>query len=94
MTLEGVRRSFAAWAVPLTQGAIMREGILWFDNNDQRDLSAKIERVATYYESRYGKRPTLCFVHPSDLAKGPAAVEGIEIRATNSVLPNHCWIGT
>lgn len=72
----------------------MREGMLWFDNSEQRELPAKIERAAQYYTSKYGISPTLCFLHPTMLLNGPAAIEGMEIRATNSVLPNHFWIGT
>jgi hypothetical protein len=72
----------------------MREGCLWFDNSNQRDLNEKIVRAAEYYKTKYGNTPTLCFVHPSMLLDGPAAVEGMEIRATNSVLPNHFWLGT
>lgn len=71
----------------------MREGMLWFDNSEQRELDAKIERAAQYYQSKYGTRPTLCFVHPTMLLSGPATLDDIEIRATNSVLPNHFWLG-
>lgn len=74
----------------------MTEGMLWFDNSDQRDLSAKIVRAAEYYNNKYGEWPTLCFVHPSALLnqKAPLDVMGIEVRETNSVLPNHFWLGT
>lgn len=71
----------------------MREGMLWFDNSDQRELKAKIERAAQYYQTKYGTRPTLCFVHPTMLLDGPSNVDGMEIRSTNSVLPNHFWLG-
>lgn len=71
----------------------MREGLLYFDNSPDRDLQTKIERVAAYYIEKYGAQPTLCFVHPTMLLDGPVQVEGIEIRATNSVLPSHFWMG-
>lgn len=71
----------------------MREGMLWFDNSEQRELGTKIERAAQYYESKYGTRPTLCFVNPTMLLNGPASLDGIEIRATNSVIANHFWLG-
>lgn len=45
----------------------MNIGMLWFDNDPKADLPAKIERAANYYQNKYGKRPTLCFVHPSHL---------------------------
>lgn len=48
----------------------MKIGMLWFDNDPHTDLSAKVERAATYYRLKYGKSPTVCFVHPSML---PAA---------------------
>jgi hypothetical protein len=85
----------------------MNVGMLWFDNDSKAELNAKIERAATYYRNKYGKNPTLCFVHPSMI---PAAeVENrqapdpgqeaqyrsgeIEVRSTRSILPNHFWIG-
>jgi hypothetical protein len=74
--------------------SIMREGMLWFDNSDEREFTDKIERAAKYYETKYGQKPTLIFVHPSMLLNGPSQIGGIDIRATNSVLPNHFWVGT
>jgi hypothetical protein len=72
----------------------MREGMLWFDNSDQRELSAKIDRAAQYYRTKYGAWPTLCFINPTMMLNGSTKVEGIEVRTTNSVLPNHFWLGT
>jgi hypothetical protein len=41
--------------------------MLWFDNDSKTDLNGKIERAAVYYRTKYGRVPTLCFVHPSML---------------------------
>jgi hypothetical protein len=83
----------------------MNIGMLWFDNDPKAGLSTKIERAATYYRTKYGKAPTVCFVHPSMLpASSPPELqqspdgksytpEGVEIRSNRSVLPNHFWIG-
>jgi hypothetical protein len=83
----------------------MNIGMLWFDNDSQSDLAAKIERAAVYYQKKYGKRPNLCFVHPSmaslepvngqTAAKDEPAIKAgnVEIRTTRAVLPNHLWIG-
>lgn len=71
----------------------MNIGMLWFDNDPKTDLNGKIERAAAYYRSKYGQAPNLCFVHPSMLGiplSGPAK---LEVRANNSVRPNHFWIG-
>jgi hypothetical protein len=46
----------------------MNIGMLWFDNDPKANLDTKIERAALYYAKKYGKHPTLCFVHPSMLA--------------------------
>ena len=43
----------------------MNLGMLWFDNDPKAALDAKVERAAAYYRHKYGKTPTLCFVHPT-----------------------------
>ncbi len=53
----------------------MNIGMLWFDNDSKSDIGVKIERAAHYYRSKYGKTPTLCFVHPSMLP-APAVKAG------------------
>jgi hypothetical protein len=79
----------------------MNVGMLWFDNDRKSDLLTKVTRAATYYKSKYGKHPNICFVHPSmansslesrsDEKKLNAG--DIEVCLTKSVLPNHFWIG-
>ena len=71
----------------------MRIGMLWFDDNKQRDLAAKISRAATHYEAKYGVRPTSCYIHPSMLAEGEAQLADIAVHAVNNVLPHHFWLG-
>jgi hypothetical protein len=85
----------------------MNVGMLWFDNDSKADLVVKIERASAYYQKKYGKRPNLCFVHPS-MAPGEGSPRGatetqnapkvlkagnVEVRTTRSVRPNHLWIG-
>ena len=82
----------------------MNIGMLWFDNDPKAEIDIKIERAASYYRTKYGKAPNLCFVHPSMLggdappenAEPPAGEPkngAVEVRASRSVLPNHFWIG-
>ena len=82
----------------------MNIGMLWFDNDPKAEISTKVERAASYYYSKYGKKPTLCFVHPSMMtsmkskeneaaSKPHLQSAGVEIRTSRSVLPNHFWIG-
>lgn len=79
----------------------MNVGMLWFDNDNKSDLLVKVTRAATYYNEKYGKRPNLCFIHPSAAEKKQEPdtdlesfrVGEIEVRLTKTVLPNHFWIG-
>lgn len=83
----------------------MNVGMLWFDNDSKTDLATKIERAVEYYHQKYGKRPNLCYIHPSmapPLPEGDQAQSekvvilrngNIEVRTSRSVLPNHFWIG-
>jgi hypothetical protein len=83
----------------------MEIGMLWFDNDNKTDILSKVVRAAAYYQTKYGKKPDLCFVHPTML-KSNGTQKGkngsgdtlllagdIEVRTTPSVLPNHLWIG-
>ncbi len=72
----------------------MKTGMLWFDNDPKTDLEVKIKQAATYYQKKYGRKPNLCFVHPSMLKEPPAnSQNGVEIKANRSILPHHLWIG-
>jgi len=56
----------------------MNIGMLWFDNS-KTDLFTKIERAAGYYHNKYGRRPNLCFVHPSTLNQSQRFGESTEL---------------
>jgi hypothetical protein len=85
----------------------MNIGMLWFDNDPRVTLDTKVQRAADYYRTKYGRTPTLCFVHPSMLAAAAQPKErilpdesaakfvaaGIEVRSHRSVMPNHLWLG-
>lgn len=71
----------------------MNIGMLWFDNDSKADLTAKIQRAAEYYKRKYGRDPNLCFVHPSMVAAPLNQAAGVELRTSQSVLPNHLWLG-
>jgi hypothetical protein len=71
----------------------MTTGMLWFDNDNKTDLPTKIERAAEYYQKKYGKKPDLCFVHPSMIGGTSPNAVGIQVKTTNNVLPHHLWLG-
>ena len=68
-------------------------GMLWFDNNTKVELPVRIEKAAAYYQKKYGRKPTLCFVHPSMLSDSLEKADGIEVKPHQMVLPNHLWLG-
>jgi hypothetical protein len=67
--------------------------MLWFDDNSQREISEKIKRAADHYQSKYGACPDTCFVHPLTLLGIKSTIPGIAVKPSNSMLPNHFWIG-
>jgi hypothetical protein len=81
----------------------MREGLLWFDADPNRDLSEKVRRAADRYHFKFGRRPNLCYVNPSmmppvaragdQLANGSFQLNGVRLMATENVLKHHFWIG-
>jgi len=71
----------------------MNTGMLWFDNDPKVDILTKIQRATEYYQSKYGQKPDLCYVHPSMMAEKPARTGGIDVQVNQMVLPNHFWLG-
>ena len=45
----------------------MQSGMMWFDNDKQTSLSAKVNKAAAYYRKKYGRSPNLCMVNPKML---------------------------
>jgi hypothetical protein len=72
----------------------MDVGMLWFDADPGSAVAAKIERAAAYYKSKYGRNPTLCFLHPATAGGlGAKAVAGVNVHTSPAVLPEHFWLG-
>ena len=70
----------------------MKEGLLWFDNDPRRTLTDKVRLAVARYTRKHGIKPSRCFVH-KDTPGIPASFNGVEIRAGESVLRNHFWLG-
>jgi hypothetical protein len=71
----------------------MQTGLLWFDDNPERPVSAKIERAAQRYRERFGRSPNLCYVHPRTLAGAGDLAVGLQVTTATTVQPNSFWIG-
>lgn len=72
---------------------MMNIGMLWFDNNPKTDLASKVSEAASYYQKKYGRRPNLCFVHPSLFGQDAKGANGIEVRPNLNIQRNHLWLG-
>lgn len=70
----------------------MHSSILWFDNGTDA-IGKKIERARDYYAKKYGRTPTLVFVHPTHLQDGAPDIDGLTVRGVRTVLPGHIWLG-
>lgn len=73
---------------------MVQEGLLWFDDDPARSLADKVGRAARRYALKYGRTPTVCYVHPSMLDNREARVDSLRVLPARTVLPNHFWIGT
>ncbi len=74
---------------------MMREGLLWYDDDPKCDLAAKVGRAAKRYTQKFGTSPNVCYVHPSAIsASSPARdVDGVRVDSLVTVLRNHLWVG-
>ncbi len=72
----------------------MNVGMLWLDEEKNTDLQQRLTRAADYYAAKYGRRATLCMVHPETAGENPpSAVADLAVRVRSDVLRNHFWIG-
>lgn len=72
----------------------MTTGMLWYFG--KADLMKSIQEAAKRYETKYGRKPDLCLVHPNmlaDITEESLSVNGVIVRPYRPVLPGHIWIG-
>lgn len=72
-------------------------GILWFDDDPHRDLREKVGDAARRYAKRFGRHPTVCYVHPSVLNGSGVTLDFgdfcLRVEARRSVLRHHFFVG-
>ncbi len=84
----------------------MNIGMLWFDNDKNTNIPAKLERAVKYYREKYKQEPDICYLNPQMVsASGKTlskksngkdkqlTIGAIEVHQNPMVLPNHFWIG-
>jgi len=66
-------------------------GLLWFDESGT--LEQRVERAVRRYTEKFGRRPTVCYVHPSMLNEpGPTLAAGVRLAPRRSVLRDHFFV--
>ena len=71
----------------------METGMLWCDEDPAADLTTKIRRAAAYYSDKFGLKPNICYVHPSEIPTKSRRASGIQIRPNSHLRPGHLWLG-
>jgi hypothetical protein len=71
----------------------MATGMIWFDNDPQKNINEKIRLAVQYYQNKFGSQPTLCFLHPGCRGKFLKVESGIEIEFNLGLSPDHIWVG-
>jgi len=73
---------------------IMDMGMLWFDDNPAATIADKVSRAASYYATKYGRKPTICFVNPGMLSgENESRTSGVDIRTSRTIQRHHFWLG-
>lgn len=70
----------------------MNVGLLWHDSSAKK-FNRKLAQAAERYQTRFGKKPNVCYVNPATMPEGDLTIEGILIRASSRILRNHFWVG-
>lgn len=71
----------------------MKEGLLWFDNDPQRKLADKINRAVTRYQTKFGRRPTTCYISSADFDGRTDEIAGVRLLPAADVRRHHFWVG-
>ena len=78
----------------------MQTGLLWFDSDPARSLSAKAADAARRYREKFGVAPNTCYVnlvalggHEQVLALQPIGGGELHLLPAANILPNHFWVG-
>ena len=72
----------------------MKVGMLWLDTEPEVDLGRRVARAAAYYSDKYGRRPTMCVIHPETAGlQPPPFVAEMTLLVRPDALRQHFWIG-
>lgn len=71
----------------------MNVGMLWLDDDPEVDFARRVARAAAHYAEKYGRKATVCIVHPETAGDQPPTMGDMVLRVRPDVLRHHFWIG-
>lgn len=63
--------------------------LVWYDADNQRSISDKIQAALDAYVRRFSLTPNVVLISANDTA----TFAGVEVRSVRSVQPNNFWVG-
>ena len=70
----------------------MNNGMLWYDNQTDKPVEARLQQAVDYFIAKYGHPPLCCFVHPEMLAEPLQLTDSIKVIPNRRILKNHIWL--
>jgi hypothetical protein len=64
----------------------------WGKGKGKLKFAEAVGQAARYYKQKLGCWPTCCHVRPKDMPSGMVLVNGVEIKANESITPNHLFL--
>lgn len=64
--------------------------MLW---QEKVELAERVQHAASYFEKKFGVRPTVAFANPQLLTDHEQIVDGIAVKGMRTVALNCLWIG-
>lgn len=78
----------------------MQLGLLWFDSDPAKGITAKATDAARRYQERFGVSPNTCYVNRAALVSGelvvtlPSSKDAVlRLLPAANIQPNHFWVG-
>ncbi len=69
----------------------MSLGLLYRERRAKDELAQRILQAAAAYQRMYGRRPEVCYVHPS-CQEGLTQLPQMEVRADEQIQPNQFYL--
>ena len=72
---------------------MMREGLLWFDDDPRRRMDEKIRQAAARFRQKFGVAPDVCYVSEQAIDRAEMRIDDVRVLPMSTVRPHHFWVG-